>query len=81
MRSVHNGGAVSSGVGGRNGAKQRQQEEEEEADDGTDISASGEAWQSQLRAGSRERGTRGAGGQEEKGTKPKREWEDGRRRK
>ncbi|KAJ1082429.1 hypothetical protein NDU88_002597 [Pleurodeles waltl] len=42
-RNAHNGGAVSSGAGGRNGAHQRKQEGEEEADGGTDISASQEA--------------------------------------
>ncbi|KAJ1144789.1 hypothetical protein NDU88_011084 [Pleurodeles waltl] len=67
-RKADNGGAVSSGAGGRNSADQRKREGEEEADEETDFSASqeaerdptshasGEAWQSQVRAGSREKG-------------------------
>ncbi|KAJ1144788.1 hypothetical protein NDU88_011083 [Pleurodeles waltl] len=67
-RKADNGGAVSSGAGGWNSADQRKREGEEEADEETDFSvsqeaerdltshASGEAWQSQVRAGCREKG-------------------------
>ncbi|KAJ1115795.1 hypothetical protein NDU88_004017 [Pleurodeles waltl] len=67
-RKVDNGGAVSSGAGGRNSADQWKREGEEQADEETDFSASqeaernptshasGEAWQSQVRAGFQAKG-------------------------
>ncbi|KAJ1122073.1 hypothetical protein NDU88_000577 [Pleurodeles waltl] len=66
-RNTNNGGAVSSGAGGRSSGEQWKQEGEDKADDETDSSApqeaerdptshaSGEAWQYQVRAGSWEK--------------------------